>query len=240
LVDDFPTKPFDSTFLEELQLIVITRKSKGAKSRINKFRILRLTNTNSELRLEVSFKELNFAFITYFWLLIFKQSDMKVIGKDTTYEIKLDLDAKLSLGGEEVTLDMVAESENSFHVIYENIGYDIYIVDKNETTKTYIISVNGNEYTLQAKSKFDELLDQLGMSNLVEAKADNLKAPMPGLVIDILVEPGNTVLKGDSVLVLEAMKMENNIKSPAEGIIKSIDIKKGQAVEKNQVLISFE
>ena len=165
---------------------------------------------------------------------------MKVIGKDTTYEIKLDLDAKLSLGGEEVTLDMVAESENSFHVIYENIGYDIYIVDKNETTKTYIISVNGNEYTLQAKSKFDELLDQLGMSNLVEAKADNLKAPMPGLVIDILVEPGNTVLKGDSVLVLEAMKMENNIKSPAEGIIKSIDIKKGQAVEKNQVLISFE
>ena len=165
---------------------------------------------------------------------------MKVIGKDTTYEIKLDLDAKLSLDGEEVTLDMVAESENSFHVIYENIGYDIYIVDKNETTKTYIISVNGNEYTLQAKSKFDELLDQLGMSNLVEAKADNLKAPMPGLVIDILVEPGNTVLKGDSVLVLEAMKMENNIKSPAEGIIKSIDIKKGQAVEKNQVLISFE
>ncbi len=165
---------------------------------------------------------------------------MKVIGKDTTYEIKLDLDAKLSLDGEEVSLDMVAESENSFHVIYENIGYDIYIVDKNETTKTYIISVNGNEYTLQAKSKFDELLDQLGMSNLVEAKADNLKAPMPGLVIDILVEPGNTVLKGDSVLVLEAMKMENNIKSPAEGIIKSIDIKKGQAVEKNQVLISFE
>ena len=164
---------------------------------------------------------------------------MKVIGKDTTYEIKLDLDAKLSLDGEEVSLDMVAESENSFHVIYENIGYDIYIVDKNETTKTYIISVNGNEYTLQAKSKFDELLDQLGMSNLVEAKADNLKAPMPGLVIDILVEPGNTVLKGDSVLVLEAMKMENNIKSPAEGIIKSIDIKKGQAVEKNQVLISF-
>ena len=126
------------------------------------------------------------------------------------------------------------------NVIHENIGYDIYIVDKNETTKTYIISVNGNQYTLQAKSKFDELLDQLGMSNLVEAKADNLKAPMPGLVIDILVEPGNTVLKGDSVLVLEAMKMENNIKSPAEGIIKSIDIKKGQAVEKNQVLISFE
>ena len=165
---------------------------------------------------------------------------MKVIGKDITYEIERDLDAKLSLSGKEVILDMLAESENSFHVIHENVGYDVYIVEKNDATKTYVISVNGNQYTLQAKSKFDELLDQLGMSSLDEVKADNLKAPMPGLVLDILVEPGTVLAKGDAVLVLEAMKMENNIKSPAEGVVKSIDIKKGQAVEKNQVLISFE
>lgn len=165
---------------------------------------------------------------------------MKVIGKETTYEIEVDLDAKLKLAGEEVTLDMVAESKDSFQVIHENVGYDVYIVDKNEATKSYTVSVNGNKYTLQAKSKFDELLDQLGMSNLAEIKADNIKAPMPGLVLDIIVEPGTVVAKGDPVLVLEAMKMENNIKSPAEGVVKNVDIKKGQAVEKNQVLISFE
>lgn len=165
---------------------------------------------------------------------------MKVIGANKTYEIETDLDGNLLLNGDNVNLDISVESENSFHVIHENVGYDVYVVEKNEATKTYTISINGNKYTLQTKSKFDELLDQLGMSSMTEAKADSLKAPMPGLVLDILVEEGSTVSKGDSLLVLEAMKMENNIKSPADGIVKSVNIKKGEPVEKNQVLISFE
>ena len=63
---------------------------------------------------------------------------------------------------------------------------------------------------------------------------------MPGLVLDILVEPGQTIHKGEAVLILEAMKMENIIKSPVDGTIKSIGINKGNAVEKNEILVNFE
>ena len=63
---------------------------------------------------------------------------------------------------------------------------------------------------------------------------------MPGLVLSIMVRVGDSVKKGQGLMVLEAMKMENIIKSPSDGIVKSIYIKKSDAVEKNQVLIKFE
>ena len=69
---------------------------------------------------------------------------------------------------------------------------------------------------------------------------DNVKAPMPGLVLDILVEAGQSVNKGDNLLILEAMKMENIIKASGNGVVKNININKKDAVEKNQLLIEME
>ena len=105
--------------------------------------------------------------------------------------------------------------------------------------KTFTISVNGNKYQLAVKDKFDELLHSLGLDAMASKKVNEIKAPMPGLVLEVKVNEGDTVKKGDAILVLEAMKMENNIKSPTDGIVKKIHVKKGMAVEKNQVLINF-
>ena len=77
------------------------------------------------------------------------------------------------------------------------------------------------------------------MDNLTANKIQQVKAPMPGLVLNILVNEGDEIKKGDSLLVLEAMKMENMIKSPTDGIIKKIEIKQGDKVEKNELLVSF-
>ncbi len=83
-------------------------------------------------------------------------------------------------------------------------------------------------------------MDQMGFSSADAGKIKELKAPMPGLVIEIRVKAGDTVKKGDPIIVLEAMKMENVLKATGEGTVKSIEVQKSQSVEKGQVLIIFE
>jgi biotin carboxyl carrier protein len=78
------------------------------------------------------------------------------------------------------------------------------------------------------------------MSNGLAAKVKEVKAPMPGLVLDIRVVPGQMVQKGDVLLILEAMKMENAIKSATDGVVKQVKAIKGQSVEKNQLMIVFD
>jgi len=86
----------------------------------------------------------------------------------------------------------------------------------------------------------DLLIKQMGFSLGKSKTVNEIKAPMPGLILDIAVEVGQEVHEDDSLLVLEAMKMENNITSPRDGVIKSINIKKGDAVDKGALLIEFE
>jgi biotin carboxyl carrier protein len=101
------------------------------------------------------------------------------------------------------------------------------------------IKINQTTYNVSVKDKYDELLHQLGLDKALSNKLTNIKAPMPGLVLNILVGEGTEVKKGDALIVLEAMKMENILKAPADAKVKSVSVKKGMAVEKNQILIEF-
>lgn len=144
-----------------------------------------------------------------------------------------------TINGTTFLWDVIEVKEGSFHVIKDNKSYNVEVVKANVEEKKFLVSVNGNNYQLDVKDRFDELLDRLGLGNLNANKVNELKAPMPGLVLDVRVAEGDVVKKGDPIIVLEAMKMENIIKSPTEGTIKKINVKKGVAVEKNQVLINF-
>lgn len=135
--------------------------------------------------------------------------------------------------------DIQQIAKNSYHVIIQNKGYTIEIVKHDIENKKFTISVNGNKYVTEVKDKYDLLLSKLGI-NTVNKAVKNIKAPMPGLVLDVLVKAGDKVKPQQAVLVLEAMKMENVLKSPAEAVIKSIEVTKGSTVEKNQILINFE
>ena len=138
-----------------------------------------------------------------------------------------------------IELDRIILNGNTAHVLYQNKSYLIENVDSNKEDKSAIIKINGNIYTLNLEDQYDQLLKQLGMDSLAVSKILQIKAPMPGLVLSVLVSDGDEVKKGDNLLVLEAMKMENMIKSPTDGIVKNIAIIKGEKVEKNQLLISF-
>ena len=143
------------------------------------------------------------------------------------------------LDGQTVELDIVSTGADAYHILHDNKSYNIRVIDVNATEKKITIRVNGNDYNLEVKDRYDVLLSQLGLSNLAAAKINDIKAPMPGLVLKINVTEGQQITKGEPVLVLEAMKMENILKSPGDGTVKAIKIKKGQSVEKNQVLIQF-
>lgn len=72
-----------------------------------------------------------------------------------------------------------------------------------------------------------------------QAAGGTVKAPMPGLVVRVLVEPGHTVVAGAGLVVLEAMKMENELKAPRAGVVETVAARPGQAVEKGQVLVTL-
>lgn len=135
--------------------------------------------------------------------------------------------------------DMVRVNENTFHILHNDRSFTAELVEMDAANKTVKLSINGHPYSVQLKDRFDLLLEQMGMSAVASAKINDIKAPMPGLIVGINVQPGDTVRKGDAVLILEAMKMENLIKAPGEGTIRNIRVAKGDRVEKNQVLIEF-
>jgi biotin carboxyl carrier protein len=137
-------------------------------------------------------------------------------------------------------IDRVKSTAHNWHILKDGNSYNIEILKIDKLTKRVDLKMNGKLSSVKLSDQFDALLKSLGMDNLAAKKVLELKAPMPGLVLSTLVKEGDIIAKGDSLLVLEAMKMENIIKSPTEGIIKKIHALKGNAVEKNQLLISFQ
>ena len=114
------------------------------------------------------------------------------------------------------------------------------LLEINRAEKIVMLSLNGKSVSITLKEPLDDLLHSMGLDKMTTAKVSHVKAPMPGLVLNVLVETGQEVKKGDKLLVLEAMKMENIIKAAGDGKVGRIAVEKGQAVDKNQTLIEFE
>lgn len=136
--------------------------------------------------------------------------------------------------------DILQLKEGSYHILKDNTSYKVEVLKFNKEEKTFLMEINGNRYEMNLKDRFDILLKKMGLENMASAKISNVKSPMPGKILTIDIEVGQEVVKGDKLMILEAMKMENVIKSPADGKIKKINIKEGESVEKNHVLIDFE
>ncbi len=136
--------------------------------------------------------------------------------------------------------DVIPISDNDFHLLHNNQSYHLEIVKRDFLNKIYQIKINSNIYEVKISNALDLLISDLGLS-LGKARLENeIKAPMPGLILEINVKPGQQVKEGESLLVLEAMKMENTITATNDATIKSITVKNGQSVAKNELLIELE
>ena len=137
-------------------------------------------------------------------------------------------------------LDALSVSESKFHILQNNKSYKASIVDANFNNKTYQVKVNNNMYQVNIFNHLDLLIKEMGFALGSSKHINAIKAPMPGLILEVNVEVGQGVKEDDALLILEAMKMENVITAPRDGIIKSITVNKGDAVEKNHLLIEFD
>jgi biotin carboxyl carrier protein len=164
------------------------------------------------------------------------------------YQIKVNdqFDHKVDRTGQELLIndnninaDVQQLSPTTWHIIEQLRSYNAEVISFDKVEKTAQIRVNNNIYNITAKDRFDVLLDKMGLSGSATAKISELKAPMPGLVLKIFVKDGDAVQKGDSLFILEAMKMENIIRSPVDTVVKTIKIKPGDKVEKGQILVQF-
>src|SRR6478609_6268767 len=141
------------------------------------------------------------------------------------------------LNDTKVDADWISIGKDKFHVLVNQQSITIEVMGFDETGKQLTLMVNGQKKVVQIQDQFDALLKQLGMDKMVTSKINEVKAPMPGLVLRVLVTEGQAVKKGDALLVLEAMKMENIIKSMGEGVVKTIKVKPREVVDKNQVMV---
>ncbi len=137
-------------------------------------------------------------------------------------------------------LDVVHEQNGMHHLLADGRAHRAELIEADYYAHTYTIRVDGTKYVVHINDHFERLVKQLGLTVGGSQKQNTVKAPMPGLVLDVHVSPGQQVQKGDTLLILEAMKMENVIKAIGDGTVKSVAVEKGMAVEKGHLLVEME
>lgn len=136
--------------------------------------------------------------------------------------------------------EIIALGKNRFQFLLDHNSHVIEVISYVQEDKALTLKINNKLISLTIKDEMDQLLHRLGFDTKAVKKVNDLKAPMPGMVLKVLIEVGQTIEKGDPILVLESMKMENVLKAAGDGVIKSISAIAGKAVEKGELLISFE
>lgn len=158
-----------------------------------------------------------------------------------SYQLSVNNTASFGLSESDLkNLDAVSMDKTKFHVLKDSKPYKAEIIATDFIAKKYTIKVNNNTYEVAISDALDILIKSMGIEIGKTKVVNAIKAPMPGLILEISVEVGQTVKENDPLLILEAMKMENSFLSPRDGIIKSIAVEKGNAVDKGQLLIEFE
>lgn len=131
-------------------------------------------------------------------------------------------------------------SPTACNCIHHHASVNATLLTSDASGKNQQIDIAGTPFDVTIKDELDQRLEKMGLNNAAAKQIKVIKAPMPGLVLDIAVTNGQQVKQGDKLLILEAMKMENSICIHADATIKKVAVTAGQAVEKGQTLVELE
>lgn len=158
---------------------------------------------------------------------------------DQTTELRIDPEARQFALGEHAEPYAFHRQANGRRLL--RIGRRLYRIDNvNFDKQTVEFTLNGRWCSVQVRDERDLLLDEMGFKTAAEIGEGELKAPMPGKILEIMVDEGDEVELGDPVAILEAMKMENELKAPVAGVIVSITAAVNDSLEKNAIILEIE
>lgn len=159
--------------------------------------------------------------------------------KDATWPVELNGNSKSALVNGK-TLDYEIEQIGTDRWLLRT-GVQTYILSNLTSDGTELeFTLNGKWVTVNVRDEKELLLEKMGFRSGTTGGGGKLNAPMPGKILKVLVNSGSTVKAGDPVIILEAMKMENELKSPVDGTLIAVHVDEGQSVEKNELLLEIE
>lgn len=170
-----------------------------------------------------------------------KKKPSKLIALSTSnkaYEFKNPLEKRIKYMGKSVDIKLHEDPNGFSYIVWKNKKYMLDVIEKNQNR--YTVMINGVWYSFTVETpislKRRRYLEKKGeTSSLV-----SIEAPMPGKIIDILVDEGAEVKEGEPIIILEAMKMQNEIASHVNGIVTSVSVRKNDSVMKDDVLIDIQ
>lgn len=139
--------------------------------------------------------------------------------------------------GQTMSYDWMPQKDGSFTVKLNDTFYKLYNVQIDGSKISF--QHKSNLYKFTVKDELALLMEKMGFNDSSKTSAGILNAPMPGKIVSVLVKPGDSVEIGKAVVILEAMKMENELKSTVAGTVKEVAVTAGQSVEKGELLLEI-
>lgn len=163
---------------------------------------------------------------------------IKVNNKEFSVAIEEDVHQGV-IGGKLLGCKIEEIGKGRFLVRNKDKAVEIFLLSASEDGKELEVQVAQSYFKIAIQSELDQLMSTMGFKSTDSKKMKELKSPMPGKIVSVLVEEGSELKVGDPLLVLEAMKMENVLQCSLDGKVGKIMVEKGASVNKNDILIKF-
>ena len=167
-------------------------------------------------------------------------STYQIISKNEEFHITYQMEKSLaSIDGRSYPFEWVELGGGEFHLKIGSGSYHVYLIE-HQPDGQLLFQVNGHLHRITVRDERQQLLNQMDLGKSGTSDVIRMKAPMPGKVLQVLVNEGDEICKGDPVVILEAMKMENEIRSNNDGRVDTVHCHPGSSVEKHQLLVTIK